>query len=65
MATIYYWHGQDKRFKIPYMHGQEIANEEVFKIAQKIFESGLNVMVRKTELKELILFVDDGRFTQR
>ena len=63
MATVYYWCGQ--QFKIPYTHGQEIANEEVFKIAQEIFEYGLNVMVRKTELKGLILFVDDGRFTQR
>ena len=44
-ATIFYWAFQDFEPITGYKDRQEIPYEDVFEIAQKIFNEGLNVMV--------------------
>lgn len=55
----------DLERKTGYANKQEIPVEDVFKVAQEIFEKGLNVMVYRTSDKKTILFVDNKRFTPR
>ena len=66
-AHIFYWaSGYHLATKIDYAHNQEIPVEDVFKIAQEIFDKGLNVMIyRHKENDNITLFVDHMRFQQR
>ena len=66
-AHVYYWAcGYDLAKVSGYDHNEEIPYEDVFKIAQEIFEGGLNVMVyRNKDNDNITLFVDHMRFQTR
>ena len=66
-AKIFYWaNGFEFAKRTGYEHNQEIPVEDVFKIAQEIFDTGLNVMVYQNKDNDNVtLFVDNKRFTQR
>ena len=64
-AVIYYWALQRFEERTGYEHNQEIPVEEVFDIQKKIFNMGLNTMLYHSGEDNIILFVDDRRFTQR
>lgn len=74
-AIIFYWAcgydlaktcGYDLAKTCGYEHNQEIPIEEVFKVAQEIFDGGLNVMIYRNKINDNItLFVDHMRFQTR
>ncbi len=66
-ASIFYWAcGYSIATQIDYAHNQEIPVEDVFKIAQEIFDKGLNVMIyRSKDNDNITLFVDHMRFQTR
>lgn len=63
-ATIYFWACGNFESQTGYKHNQEIPAWDVFRISQEIFMKGLNTMLSH-EGEDIVLFVDDKRFTQR
>ena len=65
-ATIFFWACQDFEKETGYRHKEEVQIEQIYVIAQHIFEKGLNVMLyHQTNSDETFIFVDNKRFTQR
>ena len=72
-ASIYNFAGQDFKSITGYDHNSYIPYDKVFEIAQSIFEKGLNVMIyhlpegsdKENNKHDVILFVDDKRFSPR
>lgn len=66
-ATIFYWAGgYDIAKQTGYKHNEEIPTDMVFKIAQEIFDKGLNVMIyRNKDNDNITLFIDHMRFQTR
>ena len=69
--TIYHYHGESKIFEnqTGYKHQEEIEADsvnEVAEIANKIYLTGLNVMMYHVgNNSNTILFIDDKNFKQR
>ena len=66
-AIVFYWAGgYDLAKRTGWFHNQEIEVDEVFAVAQEIFNKGLNVMIYRNKINDNItLFVDHMRFQQR
>jgi hypothetical protein len=63
-ATIFYWAFQKFEEITGFVDREEIPYDRVFEIAQEIFNKGLNVMIYHKSIEgDIILFVDDERFT--
>ena len=67
-ALIFNYHYQNFKDITGYEHGTKIPIEQLFVVAQEIYNTGLNVMIvhRKDEGDvAATLFVDDKNFKQR
>lgn len=69
-AIIYNFHFQNFKDKTGYDHNVEIPYDEVFDIAKKALDAGLNIMITSNvkfddETTGYILYVDNGRFRQK
>ena len=65
---IFYWALQDFEEQTGYKHNAVVEFYEmceVTKIAESIFNTGLNVMLSHGKDDNVILYVDDRRFQQR
>ena len=65
-AIIFFWASQNFEKETGYKHKQEVQYEQMYIIAQQIFEKGLNVMLyHQPNSDETLIFIDNKRFTQR
>ena len=64
-ATIFFFACQDFEKQTGYKHKQEVEIGEIFNIMAFIFGTGLNVMLYHASPTDVIIIVDNKRFTQR
>jgi len=67
-VTLYDWACESDTVleRLGYKHGQEIPADDLWKVAQELFDGGLNVMIHRSRHNDSVtLYVDTHRFTQR